>query len=65
MLQHYDSEIASLIIDKFIKLGKCILPWHDSFVVQVSDRDLLIHIMREAWESVLGKRDNCFYDIEF
>lgn len=65
VLQHYDSEIASFIIDKFIKLGKCILPWHDSFVVQVGDRDLLINIMREAWESVLGKRDNCFYDIEF
>ncbi len=65
VLQHYDSEIASFIIEKFIKLGKCILPWHDSFVVQVGDRDLLINTMREAWESVLGKKDNCFYDIEF
>lgn len=65
VLQHYDSEIASYIIDKFIKLGKCILPWHDSFVVQAGDRGLLIDTMREAWEKVLGKRDNCFYDVEF
>lgn len=65
VLQHYDSEIASYIIEKFIKLGKCILPWHDSFVVQVGDRGLLIDTMREAWKKVLGKNDNCFYKVEF
>lgn len=65
ILQHYDSEIAAYIIDRFVKLGKCILPWHDSFVVAVCDRGLLIDTMREAWEFVLGSRHNCFYDVEF
>lgn len=65
ILQHYDSEIAAYIIEKFINLGKCILPWHDSFVVQVGDRKLLIDTMREAWKSVLGSNKNCFYDVEF
>ncbi|AGH32185.1 hypothetical protein VPHG_00118 [Vibrio phage 11895-B1] len=65
ILQHYDSEIAAFIIEKFISMGKCILPWHDSFVVVRQDRDLLIDTMREAWKHVLGSNKNCFYDIEF
>ena len=65
ILQHYDSEIAAFIIEKFVNLGKCILPWHDSFVVAQCDRDLLIESMREAWLVVLGSNKNCFYDVEF
>lgn len=65
ILQHYDSEIAAYIIEKFIELDKCILPWHDSFVVQVEDRNLLIDIMKEAWGHVLGDTRNCFWDVEF
>lgn len=64
-LQYLDSQIASYIIERFVTLGKCILPWHDSFVVSVHDRDLLIDTMREGWEFVMGTRKNCFYDIEF
>lgn len=65
ILQHYDSEIAAYIIEKFTNLGKCILPWHDSFVVCIQDRDLLINTMREAWLHVMGDTRNCFYDIEY
>ena len=65
ILQHYDSEIAAYIIEKFVNLGKCILPWHDSFVVMKEDQNLLIDTMREAWLIVLGSNKNCFYDIEF
>lgn len=65
MLQHYDSSIAEIILEKFMLLGKCCLPWHDSFVVEIGDRDLLIETMRDAWKQVLGDDKNCFYDIEF
>lgn len=65
LLQHYDSEIAAYIIEVFTNLGKCILPWHDSFVVAVDDRDFLIQTMKDAWKHILGNNKNCFYDIEF
>lgn len=65
MLQHYDSEIATYTIEVFISHSKCILPWHDSFVVMHHDRDLLINTMKEAWKFVLGNNSNCYYDIEF
>jgi len=65
MLQHYDSEIAAYVINVFTNLSKCVLPWHDSFVVSVNDRDLLIQTMRDGWKEVLGDNRNCFYDIEF
>lgn len=65
ILQHYDSEITAYIIERFVRLGKCILPWHDSYVVSHKDSKLLIDTMREAWEHILGTTDNFFYDIEF
>ena len=65
VLQHHDSKITASILVKFMELGKCCLPWHDSFVVEVKDRDLLIAAMRSSWLEVLGSNSNCFYDIEF
>lgn len=65
MLQHYDSEIAAYVIEKFTDLGKCVLPWHDSFVVAIDDRNLLIETMKKGWKKVLGNNKNCFYSVEF
>lgn len=65
VLQHYDSSIAAEVIKDFIAADKCILPWHDSFVCQSGDCDFLIESMRNAWLKVIGRNNNCFYDIEF
>lgn len=65
VLQNFDSRITAEILKDFMELGKCILPWHDSYVVEVSDRSLLIRSMNEAWESIFKTKNNCYVDVEF
>lgn len=48
-LQNMDSELASDIIQQFIRLDKPILPVHDSFVVKRNDLDLLCEAMGECF----------------
>jgi hypothetical protein len=64
-LQGYDAEITAKIIEKFIDLGECILPWHDSYVVEKHLTQTLIDVMMSSWKDVMGTSNNCYYDIEF
>lgn len=65
LLQHYDSSILAEILERGIGDNIPMLPWHDSVVVSVDDRDYLIDTMRYAWEKIMGTKINCFYTIEF
>ena len=49
-LMYTDSHITAAVIRRFVELDKPILPVHDSYVVKVSDSNLLKQIMREACE---------------
>lgn len=53
-LMYLDSQITTHIINEFVALNKPILPIHDSYVVKVSDRELLRGAMRRASMAVLG-----------
>ena len=53
-LMYLDSQITTQIINEFVALNKPILPIHDSYVVKVSDRELLRDAMRKASMAVLG-----------
>lgn len=57
-LQYKDSSIVEYIIKEFLKLGKPVLCYHDSFVVKISDSKLLERLMYSAWEYVCGNRLN-------
>ena len=47
-LMYTDSQITAAVIKRFIELDKPILPAHDSYIVKVSDSNLLKQIMRET-----------------
>lgn len=57
-LQHIDSEICRYVINKFIDRDKCILCYHDSFIVAESDKDLLQKSIEDGWYKVLCTRNN-------
>tara|TARA_B100001093_G_scaffold464465_1_gene481391 strand:- start:290 stop:664 length:375 start_codon:yes stop_codon:yes gene_type:complete len=54
-LMYTDSQITAAVIRRFIELDKPILPVHDSYIVKVSDSNLLKRIMREACEEEVGQ----------
>ena len=54
-LMYTDSQITAAVIRKFVELDKPILPVHDSYIVKVSDSNLLKQIMRETCEEEVGQ----------
>lgn len=53
-LMYVDSQITSLIINKFVELQKPILSVHDSYIVGTRDVELLRDCMAEASTQIVG-----------
>lgn len=54
-LQNVDSRIAEVVMSEYVKkTGKAILCYHDSFIVDEADTDLLLDLMASASISVAG-----------
>lgn len=64
-LQNLDSSIVNYILLESVKDGVCVLPYHDSFVTTIDNSKWLQMKMFEAWEDVLGTRNNCVIDCKF
>lgn len=64
-LQNIDSRIVSHVVKKFTEDKEVCLPYHDSFVVTVNNRDRLRNYMEQAWKSVLGTNLNFKCEVEF
>jgi|GEM_PF-3865487 len=54
-LQAIDSGMAEFVMEKFSRLGKVVLPVHDSFIVAASDEVLLRQTMTDAYVEVLRR----------
>ena len=54
-LQYRDSQMAEQVMLAFAKAEKPILPVHDSFLVLIDDKELLLEEMQSAYTSVFGK----------
>ena len=54
-LQYRDSQMAEQVMLTFAKAEKPILPVHDSFLVLIDDKELLLEEMQSAYTSVFGK----------
>jgi hypothetical protein len=52
-LQNEDSQIASIIMNRFTKAGSPVLPVHDSFICYEEDAPELREAMREAFQDVV------------
>ena len=64
-LQHIDSRLCSKVLKDFTEKGLTCLPYHDSWVVEEHNQDLLIDSMRSSWRSVFGTTLNFKYSVEF
>jgi hypothetical protein len=58
-LQNVDSRLAEYVIGHFTDKNVCVLPWHDSFRIEVKYKSELKAIMKEAWMNVLGDLTHC------
>lgn len=65
VLQRYDSKVCGSILAMFIERGVPILPWHDSWVCPLENRDLLEYCIRESWNEVFGTYEGCVTKVEF
>lgn len=54
-LQAIDSDMAEFVMERFSRLGKVVLPVHDSFIVAASDEVLLRQTMTDAYIEVLWR----------
>ena len=54
-LQYRDSQMAEQVMLTFAKAEKPILPVHDSFLVLIDDKELLLEEMQSAYTFVFGK----------
>ena len=54
-LQYRDSQMAEQVMLAFAKAQKPILPVHDSFLVLIDDKELLLEEMQSAYTSVFDK----------
>lgn len=58
-LQGLDSRMAEIVLSEMtVKRGIPVLPVHDSFIVPESHRETLIQVMKDAFESVVGRTGN-------
>lgn len=55
MLQKVDSDIAELVMLKFVELDAVALPIHDSFIVFDGYQEPLQRIMEDSFKAILGK----------
>ncbi|EJO3996032.1 hypothetical protein NRI82_004147 [Vibrio vulnificus] len=65
VLQNYEARIAEYVIDHMVRMGKPVLPIHDSFVVRKQDCELLEFLMYEAWSAITGTYKNCVVQLEY
>lgn len=54
-LQAIDSDMAEFVMERFSRLGKVVLPVHDSFIVAASDEEFLRQTMTDAYVVVLRR----------
>jgi len=52
-LQYIDSQITSNILDYFIEKGICVLPVHDSYIIQTKYKEELKHVMTDEYEKIM------------
>jgi len=58
-LQCLDSKMAEIVLSEMtVKRGIPVLPVHDSFIVPESEKELLVRVMKDAFERVVGKTRN-------
>ena len=48
-LMNLDSKIVEFVIERFLTNNAVVLPVHDSFIVPVRHRDMLLQAMKDAW----------------
>lgn len=65
VLQNIDSDICEKVLVHSMNRGFVALGYHDSFIVENSNKEALIHIMRKSWVETFGNKDNFHYKIEF
>ncbi len=53
-LQQVDSRIAEAVMSEYVKCGKAILCYHDSFIVDEDDANLLLELMSQASLTIAG-----------
>jgi len=59
LLQRVDSDIITIVLQKFTEIGVCALSEHDSVIVPVSYADLAYATMLQAYEKVVGSANHC------
>ncbi len=64
-LQNIDSEIIMNVLLRLKAQKVCALPYHDSAVVQSKHQQLLITAMEDAWEDVVGLKENAVIDVKW
>lgn len=65
ILQNLDSDICEKVLVHSMNKGFVALGYHDSFIVEKSNQEELISIMRKSWIETFGNTDNFHYKIEF
>ena len=63
-LQHYESEIAQLVVDEFRGMGKVAIPVHDSATAKQEDIELLERVMQASYKFVMKTDKNCKLKLE-
>mgnify|MGYP001242605472 CR=1 FL=1 len=65
LFQYIDSQIATKVMVHFASKGEVCLGYHDSFIVTHHNKQELIRVMTNSWESVIGDLTNFSYSVEF
>lgn len=65
VLQGMDSRLCSFIVKSMTRCGKVCLPYHDSWVCEGYNQELLISFMKDSWKEMFGTTMNFKYDVEF
>ena len=65
VLQNMDSKLCAYIVKNMTYLEKTCLPYHDSWVCEVHERDTLVKFMEASWVDMFGTSMNFKYDVEF
>lgn len=64
-LQNIDKKIMVETLFKMKSHDCPALPYHDSLVCRVQDKEILLEAMRDSWFKVLGTYDNCYIDQKY
>ena len=53
-LQNYDSKVCIRVIEEFMRLNKVVLTVHDSFIVDIDDKESLVDTLIHCYHEVIG-----------